>query len=274
MRPSPLPAIAVVLLVLAGCAGIPGTGDSGPSPGEFPDASAIDQSVYERHAALLANTSFTVRFETTEKRPDPHPRESGNFTWLNSSQRVLVEPGASQYLSQPNGTIDYLGASTVQSAYSNGTRTFWLTEAGNESTVQTGETRLVFDESGDYYLWQGWAEFNRLSLYHYISENVTFQRTGIETFAGVDVMRYEATGADALTGRLRDPSSYNYTDFSVTLLLDADGVIRYYQAEVDIERDERGFDRMQNLTLVSTVTDVGSTDVERPDWASNATVGS
>ena len=275
MKLSPLPVIAVaVLLTLSGCAGLSPTDDSGASPDEFPDASAINESVYERHAAVLTNTSFTVTFETTRKTPDPRPGHAGNFTWLNSSQRVLVDPVGSQYRSQPNGTIDYLGAANVQGVYSNGTRTYWLLNEGNESTVRTGKSRLVFNESSDYYLWRGWAEFNRLSLYHYITENVTFERRGIETFDGVEVMRYQVNGADALTGRLRDPGSYNYTDFSVTLLLDADGVIRYYRAEVDIERDEQGFDRMENRTLVSSVTDVGRTGVEKPDWVSNASVGS
>ncbi|WP_323173317.1 hypothetical protein [Natrialba sp. PRR66] len=53
MRTSPLSAIAVVaLLVFAGCTGFSGTGGNGSSPNafpdEFPNASAIDQSV--RHS--------------------------------------------------------------------------------------------------------------------------------------------------------------------------------------------------------------------------------
>ena len=77
MRTSPLSAIAVVaLLVFAGCAGLPSTSENQPSPDEFPNASAIDQSVFDRHAAAMGNTSFTSTVEETRKDRVQIPSEN------------------------------------------------------------------------------------------------------------------------------------------------------------------------------------------------------
>lgn len=271
MRPSALPAITVVaVLVLAGCAGPAGTNtdEDGPSPDEFPNASAIDQSVFDRHAALLTNTSFTVRFEKTEKRPNIQPPP--NVTYFNHTERVLVEPGASQYLSQPNGTLDYLGTTNIQSVYTNGNNTYQLVREDNESTVQTANSRSdihpIFNESNEEYLWQGWMYTYKRTMYWFPAQNITYERKGIETFQGVAVMRYEATGVDALPEQYRPA----FADFSTTLLLDADGVVRYYRVDAN-QTDGSGF---KDYTRVHTVSDVGSTDVQKPDWVSNTTTGS
>lgn len=273
MRPVALQAVAVAgLLVLAGCAALPGTTDNGPSPDEFPDDSAVNESVYDSHAALLANTSFTVQFEYAEKHYEPVLGEKDWF-WSNSSQRVLVEPGASQYLAQPNGTSNMLGSGDIQRIYSNGTGAYALLREDNESTVTAGTSR-VFNESSEYYLWQGWSELpgGGQWMYNLVSENVTFERQGIETFDGVDVMRYEASGLDAGPDWMRDHDTYSYSDFSVALLLDTDGVIRYYEAELNRTHDEEP--EVRHRMFNATVTDVGSTDVEKPEWVANATEGS
>lgn len=290
MRMSPLPAVALgALLVLSGCSGLAGTNDGSPSQEAFPDASTIDQSVFERHAALLANTSFTVRLEKNGTRIEVPSRGVAILTPYNISQRVLVEPGASQYLSQPNGTLESGIERTrnLQSMYVDENSVYRLLREDNESTVQTDRrVPSIFNESSDEYLWQGWSTYYLRRIgkepYNYISENVTYERLGTETFDGVEVMRYEATGVDALADSLREwPSresiesipEFNYTDFSVTLLLDADGAIRYFRCEADIVPSDPSLGS-SNVTLVHTVTDVGSTDVEKPDWAANATARS
>lgn len=76
MRASPLSVIAVVaLLVLSGCVGLPNAGENQPppdvSPDEFPNASEIDQSVFDTHATEMGNTSFTLTFE--QNRTDRNP---------------------------------------------------------------------------------------------------------------------------------------------------------------------------------------------------------
>ena len=278
MSRSLLPAVAIaVLVVLSGCSGLIASNDDGPSYEAFPDASAIDQSVFEGHAALLANTSFTVDFNTTVWRQPPPSRTETFSGRFNGSQRVLVEPGASQYLYQPNVTILSrtcgFRAANLQSMYSKGKDVYALMRDDNGSTVQKGSICAVFNESSDEYLWQGWRETPMALPYSYISENVTYERRGIETFDGVEVMRYEATGADALSDSLREREpALSYKDVSMTLLVDTDGVIRYFRGEVD--QVATSGDWWWNATLVHSVTNVGSTDVKKPDWASNVTAGS
>ncbi|ESP89723.1 hypothetical protein K933_02011 [Candidatus Halobonum tyrrellensis G22] len=98
--------------------------------------------------------------------------------------------------------------------------------------------------------------------------DATYQREGVETYQGVPVMRYEATGVDALPNWAGggNPSSY-FEEFSATLLLDEDGVIRHYEYEF-IWADYH----TRRMTETYTLSDVGSTTVQKPDWVANTTL--
>lgn len=259
MRASPLSVIAVVaLLVLAGCVGLPGAGENQPSPDEFPNASAIDQSVFDRHATELANTSFTLSTEKNRTDRVRHPSEK-DFRYMNDTGRFLVEPGASQYLVHGNG---YFGNSSI---YSNGSTEYELFE-DNRTTVRKSSPVSLFNESSERYLWRGWFNNDSRNRLEHAAIDATYQREGVETFQGVPVMRYEATGVDALPDWWAGENASSYfEEFSATLLLDEDGVIRHYEYEfvwVDYStRRER---------QAYTLSDVGSTDVQKPDWVANA----
>ncbi|MFC6826477.1 DUF7537 family lipoprotein [Halopelagius fulvigenes] len=269
MRTSLLSAIAVVaLLVLAGCTGLQGTGGNGASPdaspADFPNASAIDQSVFDTHADALANTSFTLLIEKTRKDRVLHPSER-NFTYMNETARFLVEPGDSQYLGHTTGYF-----SGNRSVYSNGSAEYTLSRTENGSGVSSFRAP-VFNESGERYLWRGWFNNDSGGQHAFAAIDATYEREGVETFQGVPVMRYEATGVDALSASLpggENASSW-YEEFSATLLIDENGVIRHYEYEfVWTDYSTR------RITEAYTLSDVGSTDVEKPDWAANATAGS
>lgn len=262
----------VALLVLAGCAGSPGSpeGDESPdvAPSEFPDSSAINQSVFDRHATALANTSFTMEVEQSQKQRARY--EEDNFTYRNSTTQYLVEPAASQYLSHVTGwTISGLGGSASDTIYSNGSTAHVLVRENNESTVKAFDYP-IFDESSESYLWRGWFDEDGEPGYPFMAINATYEREGVETFQGVPVMRYEATGVDAVPDWIGDGNASSvFENFSATLLLDADGVIRHYQYEfvyVDYHTPR--------VAQSYTISDVGSTGVEKPDWVSNATAGS
>ncbi len=220
----------------------------------------------DRHAALLANESFTVEFEQSVARHDPEYASllGGSSTW-NGSRRALVDPEAGQFLLDSRGEWPYLGSLQNGSVYSNGTTTYVLkrTNTGSRVTMDSDARRL--NRSSEQYLWTGWQQRMFNEPYQYISDNTSYERLGMETFRDAKVMRYEAVGVDALDGR-----SPAMTDFSATLLVDADGVIRRYRVEIAWEADNETL----NVTVAHTVTDVGNTDVERPDWTSNATSGS
>jgi hypothetical protein len=55
-----------------------------------------------------------------------------------------------------------------------------------------------------------------------------------------------------------------------TLLLDTDGVIRSYQYTF-VKPPERS--NRVRFSRTYSLSDVGSTDVEKPDWVANATAG-
>jgi len=273
MRASPLSAIAVVaLLVLAGCTGLPGTGEnqSSPdaSPADFPKASAINGSVFDTHATALANTSFTLTIERTRKESDPTAEQ--NVTYKNTTSRFLVEPGASQYLVHATGD-GYLMPN--YSMYSNGKTVYSLVRENNRTDVSTVASVPVFNESGDQYLWQWWFGNDSRNWHENAAIDATFQREGVETFQGVPVMRYETTDDAALPDWWAggENASSRYEEFSATLLVDENGVIRYYDYEIIFPV----FDyRPRRIAVTYTLSDVGSTDAEKPDWVANATARS
>ena len=229
MRASPLSAVAVVaLLVFAGCSGLPGAGGNGgapdASPDEFPNASAVDQSVFDTHATALANTSFTLAIEEIQKDRNPAVIEK-NFTYRNHTSRFLAEPGASQYLLHISG---HMGNG---STYSNGSTEYVLSRENDWTEVRRLSPVSVINESSDRYLWSGLFDNDSGNQLDHAAIDATFQREGVETFQGVPVMRYEATGVDALAGAWAggENASSWYEEFSATLLLDEDGVVRYYE---------------------------------------------
>ncbi|MFQ3295830.1 MAG: hypothetical protein ACI8VE_002920 [Natrialbaceae archaeon] len=87
----------------------------------------------------------------------------------------------------------------------------------------------VFNESGDQYLWRAWFGNDSRNWFEHAAIDATFQREGIETFQGVPVMRYETTDDAALPDWWAggENASSRYEEFSATLLLDEDGVIRH-----------------------------------------------
>ena len=270
MRASPLSAVAVVaLLVLAGCSGLPGAGGGDPSPDvspdEFPNASAIDQSVFERHAAAMGDTNFTLA--TVRNRTDRVLRSSeDDFRHMNDTGRMLAEPGDSQYLLHTTGYFSGNG-----STYSNGSAAFVFSRENDWTEVRDLSPVSVFNESSDRYLWSGLFDNDTGPGHDFAAIDATYEREGVETFQGVPVMRYEATGVDALADSWAadENASSWYEEFSATVLVDRNGVIRHYEYEfVWADYNTR------RVTQSYTLSDVGSTDVEKPDWAKNATAGS
>lgn len=267
MRRSPLPAIAIAaLLVLAGCSGLPGAGETQPSPEEFPQASAVDESVVETHTDALANTSFTLGINRSETEYSPMAAQ--NVTTTTERTRFLVDPSGSQHLAHTNVT----GATAPVvngSIYANDTTTYRLSRGDDGTTVSRLDSTLpVFDDSRDQYLWGYWFGHETGRVERGVL-NATFQREGIETFDGVPVMRYEASGGEALSGTYLSggTTSDRFEGFSATLLLDEDGVVRHFAYEFQFAEADSGPKR---IAVSYTVTDVGRTDVERPDWVAEA----
>jgi len=259
MRGSPIPTIAVVaLLVLAGCTGAPPTGENETreppdvSPDKFPEASEINPSVFETHATVMGNTSFTLAGQRnrTDRNPD---FMDANFSYRNSTATILFDTNDSQFLKRtPGGAL-----------YSDGERRYRYSDEADQAKNQSPTSfRSVFNTSGEHYLWKGLLTANDPPATDGIAINATYEREGAEWFNGTAVMRYEATGADALPERIDDGL---YANFSATLLLDEDGVIRHYH--YTFEKPSRDAPQTKIWDERSyTITDIGTTDVEKPDW--------
>jgi hypothetical protein len=242
MRRDKLLAAAVVgLVLLAGCSGI--TGSSGNGGGDYPAASGIGADQIDVHASALANTSFTATVQTNV---------SGSQASFNSTTTAKIDPADDQYLQASHSGFG------DQTRYTDGDTTYERSEFGNETQVSRSDrpVNVTSVRRGGQIL----------SLF--VSENVTYSEAGTETFDGDEVMAYEAEGVDALSDELLDSTSENasITDFSATVLVDGDGVIRSYQLEYVVEQDGE----TQELSYVAEITDVGSTDVEEPAWVSQA----
>ncbi|MFC7203641.1 hypothetical protein ACFQJC_08950 [Haloferax namakaokahaiae] len=218
--------------------------------------------MFDRHTTEMANTNFTLAAERTRKERAP-ARSENNFTYMNETARFLVEPSDSQYLVHTDGYFS--GNSTI---YSNGSTEYVLLP-DNRTMVRKLTPESVFNESSDKYLWRGWFnnDSGSLRVLAFVSIDATYQREGVETYRGVPVMRYEVTGVDALPGWAGGgaPNSY-FEEFSATLLIDENGVIRHFEYEfVWIDYHTR------KMTETYTLSEVGSTSVQKPGWVANTT---
>lgn len=248
MRRQPLVTVAVAaLLVVAGCSALPGSGGSGAADGEYPEASALNSSQIDTHAAALDGTSFTLSVQSNL---------SGSQGSLESGSETRVDASDDQYLQRSTSAF---GNSTLYTADDTSYRR-------SESGGQTSVTQV--EESVNATAARRGSQVYR----QFVSENISYERAGTETFDGADVMRYEAEGVDAISEDLRESTGENttITSFSATLLLDGDGVIRQFRLSYVAEQNDQTVD----LMLVANVTGVGETDVEEPAWVANATTQS
>lgn len=93
---------------------------------------------------------------------------------------------------------------------------------------------------------------------------------GVEQYDGVTVRRYTYQGTDPWLGATRGDEEFRAESWTFTMLVDRDGIARYQSYHVD------GVDADGNDVWVEweyTVTGVGSTTVDDPDWLADAEAG-
>jgi len=253
------------LLVTAGCAAV--TGSSDDASGDYPSASDVDGSMYDANAAALANESFMLTIANEQAEYDPSlqaPREGPIDVSFYGTRTVYADPVAGQYLVESSGTWPWLGQVDNGSVWTN--ETVRVTRDVDENgTVTAEEPYGVFDTSGGDSLWAGWERLYFTSRFAVVSENVSYERVGTETVDGDSVARYEADGVAALDSSVRYEEHENAAidRFSATVLVDTEGVIRHLEYALDYHVKNQTVNR----SVSATVTDVGETTVERPEWA-------
>lgn len=94
-----------------------------------------------------------------------------------------------------------------------------------------------------------------------------FAAAGTETYDGVSVTRYERTDRPAWVATQGADDEFRWTEFTYTVLVDENGLVRS-EGWGGEGVDEDGV--TQTMQFSYSLTDVGSTVVEEPDWTANA----
>ena len=245
----------IVLVVLAGCSGIPGLGgDAYTEPGEPLNASALlaDHTATLREAGSFTatvNGSSAVGNESVHQRTLVRADIESNRTLrrTNVTQSGGQAGERTQAVFVENETA-YLRTS-VESA--NGTRTQYRVVNTSGRSAQGGGPG---------------QQFLTLEGYAAIVEGANWTQRGTESYRGTTVTRYTANGSDSFNASALGASAPNVTDFQATLLVTADGTVRKLSFTLEAGSQDRSFTVTNDLAI----SDVGSTTVEPPGWLDEA----
>jgi hypothetical protein len=260
VRTVPAIGCTVLLLLLAGCAGVPGFGGGGEAY-TGPDEPLNTTALQADHAESLRGAgSFTVSLngssqlgnDSSTQRTTARVDLERNRTLQRSDLAGNVQGEATG----GNSTV-YVENETVyvRLAFRSGneTRTQYRVVNGSQQPTQASPAE----------------QFLTLDQFFTIADGANWTQQGTERFQGTTVTRYVANGTGSFnesalaTGGAPAP---NVSAFDATMLVTADGTVR--KLTYTIEASVRG----QAVTVGNEVlvSDVGSTTVETPGWLDEA----
>lgn len=232
------------VVLLAGCAGGSGPGGDGVTTTAGGDHSLVEN----RTAALRDAGSYTAVWEM-EFRGDGEAATTTRYTHAVNYD----DERAAFTMTVVEGGTDASDYETYQADGSLHTRY----GTGEEATYSVVEApfapgNTLFPVRG--YVTDGDA----------LDE---FTAAGTETFDGATVTRYERTDRPTwVTGGAAGGES-TWQEFTYTVLVDRDGLVRSEGWSATGETDEGATER---VTFTYSLTNVGATTVEEPDWAATA----
>jgi len=262
--------LVVLTVVLAGCSG-GGVTDGGDTDGNPADTPGTDAPATDGSTAGTATTGGPPTDESLSlTAPDTRLREAGSFatewsytvteadgTTSSLTQRYRVDLEENRSLQRfrttgPDSSLDvetFVADGTSYTRYGDGDQVQYVSSDQPASVFETATGRasgFTADLESD-------ASF-----------------VGTETYDGVTVSRYEYDNTaewQAYGGSLFGSENVSVTEFTVAVLVDRDGVARLTMWTLSGEADDG--------TPVSaawrySVTDIGSTTVEDPDWLADA----
>ena len=262
--------LVVLTVVLAGCSGggLTDGGDSGANSADTPgtDASATDGATVGTATAGGPPTGESLSLTDADTRL----REAGSFAteWsytvteadgttssLTQRYRVDLEENRSLQRFQTTGPDSSLDVDTF---VADGTSYTRYGDGDQVQYVSSDQPASVFETA------TGRASGFTADL----ESDASF--VGTETYDGVTVSRYEYDNTaewQDYGGSLFGSENVSVTEFTVAVLVDRDGVARLTMWTLSGEADDG--------TPVSaawrySVTDIGSTTVEDPDWLADA----
>ncbi|WP_254535467.1 hypothetical protein [Halomarina litorea] len=267
-----LVALALTLtVVLAGCsaplgsdpggdpptvtpASVPSDVPGGPSramelvPGLTSEGVASPVRLAEAHRERLAGTTFTRRVTETITGP------SGPLRTTNVTVRANLADFAFRYVRTQRAAPGYpVRASTpLLDVWSNGSHTLSRVGIGDDARYRS-ERGLAYGEA---------------------VTGITGNEAVISTLSAFEVRveavdggyRLTASGATRPDG-LRPPTlTRNLTNATLSAFVTGEGLVRSYRVEYDVALDGRRL----HVVETSRITGVGSTCVDRPEWATEA----
>lgn len=261
-------AVLVALIVItAGCLGIPG-GDAPASEPSEADDGGTDEGVVgngggagdtdggtadgavvaNRTAALAAAGSYTSTWRMTVTEDGTVTGETAYVTAIDTTtERSHFRATQTSDGVSTDGWELYYADGVSYSRYGAGEdETYGVTEGVFTGTALFDGTRYVTD-----------------------SDDLDgFDRAGTETFDGVTVTRYTLTERPAwvAAGQMTE-GEIQWTEFTFEVLVDGDGVVRQ-ETWTSTGIDEQ--DVTHTVEFYSAVTGVGTTTVEEPDWVGTA----
>lgn len=262
MKSIRLSTVLVVLSVaLAGCAGggvggdAPASGDDAPTAGNTAGGDSSNSlSVAEVDERLREAGSFTTSWDYTITQAD------GTTMQFNNSYRVDLDA---------NRSIERYGSTGGEAGFD---YTTFVDEDTSYTRYGSGEN--VFYQISD----QPQSVFddatNRASTFDtYLEEDARF--VGTESFDGDTVSRYEYTDADAwrtynqglASGTFDTEEEVTITDFGITVLVDENNIGRLTTWTLTGETESG---ETVTAEWSYSLTDIGSTSVDDPDWLDEA----
>ena len=195
--------------------------------------------VMRRHVLALAEVeSVTVR--TTSRTEGP------NVTFYSET---VTKASENRELYRTNGPI--LGTIV---RYTEGNRSYVKTVRDNETHyTRLGGPNMTAEARTNLSVLMAVQKFRGLWF-------APYEEAGTVTRNGTTLTKYEATGPGYYTEQT--VGNQTVASFSATVLVDEDGLVRYFREEIVYERDGN---RTTDVRTVQYVN-VNATKVQRPDW--------
>lgn len=202
------------------------------------DGTAVNETrLAQTHQRGLSNVSYTVAIDqrTGATRVTVDVRRSGERELLTTTINDTETPGETSETDYTEGSTEY-----IRSVAANGTVTY-SNQTLSDPSRYTGE--VVIDDFIDS------AEHSPVA---------------VTTYDGAEVVELTATRADIKPDALVENTTVD--SFQSRLLVDREGRVRLFTYRISGVSDGEPYDYRLRFRLSA----VGSTAVERPDWADRA----
>jgi hypothetical protein len=251
--------VAVALLVgLAGCSGL-GLGGNGAGDGYGVSGDELDGTTLAESTAAGVESAGSY---TTEQSSTVVGSQQGTEFTTEATTTTRVDFGAGQGFreSQQSQTSGDRSQEIATAVYTDGDTSYRQRTAGGNVTYDTQE-----GEPGGL---GGVRPVNVTAFdqrYAPIVDGIAWEEDGTEQTDGATVTAYAATGVEN-ESQLGIGGDTTVEGVNGSLLVDSEGIIRGISLDYNIEAGES----TTSLDAEITLTGVGSTDVEEPEWLSEA----